>query len=80
MIPDDFDLLPINEKLFLLYDEEIDRKGRSKITLKQKTRTEKWFRSGNQWVGPRGVIVEIIGAEPHEQDLSFMKTNTTPVI
>lgn len=80
MIPDDFDFLPISEKLFLLYDEEIDRKGRSKITLKQKSRTEKWFRAGNQWVGPRGVIVGIIGAVPHEQDLSFMKPNTTPVI
>lgn len=56
---DCFEKLPIELKLSMLHDSVEDRRGRTIVTLKQEYKIERWFRSGDQWVGPKGSIVKI---------------------
>jgi hypothetical protein len=71
MIPDNFEHLPINEKISLfIQDIVINRKGETKTVMKETIKIERWFLKGNQWIGPKGIVIEIIGAtNGHQENL-----------
>ena len=62
MNPSYFDFLTIEQKISFFIEIVVDKKGTRKIVMKQEIQYEKWFLKGNQWVGPKGQTVEILGA------------------